>query len=308
MRVSKVGSRLLLALSLALAGMMGAADTPDANWLKDLQGYRAFREAHISGPEGWLATVGLDWLTPGTNTFGTAAGNKIKLAGGAGAAHLGVLVVEGNQVQLQPPSGGFTALLKEDGGTPKAGVLRTDEKPTKLTAGPLAMIVIKRGERFALRVRDSSAPARLSFKGLNWYAPDPRYRIEAKWVPYKPAHTLMIPTELGIPNKMISPGVAEFRVDGKAYRLEPVLETPGSKQLFFILRDRTSSRESYGAGRFLYTDFPDHGLDQPGKLILDFNRLENPACAFTAYATCPLPPRQNRLEVSLPVGEKKYHD
>jgi uncharacterized protein (DUF1684 family) len=308
MRKACVRGWMLLLAAVLTPGLMGAADAPDAGWLKDLQGYRAFREAHISDPEGWLATVGLDWLSAGANPFGTAAGNKIKLEGGAGAAHLGVLVLNGKQVLLQPPAGGFSALLKEDGNAPKAGVLRTDEQPTKLTAGPLAMIVIERGGRFALRVRDSSAPARLRFKGLNWYPPDPRYRIEAKWVPYVPVHTLMIPTEIGIPDKMISPGVAEFTVDGRAYRLEPVLESPGSKQLFFILRDRTSSRESYGAGRFLYTDFPDHGLDQPGKLMLDFNRLENPACAFTAYATCPLPPRQNRLEVSLPVGEKKYHD
>jgi uncharacterized protein (DUF1684 family) len=293
---------------LAACSAAGWSQAPDAGWLKDLQGYRAYREAHISDPEGWLATVGLDWLTPGPNTFGTAAGNRIRLEGGAGAGHLGVLVVNGNAVQLQPPSGGFSALLKEDGSAPRAGALKTDQQPTKLTAGPLAMIVIERGGRFALRVRDSSAPARLSFTGLHWYAPDPKYRIEAKWVPYVPPRTLMIPTEIGVPDKMVSPGVAEFKVDGRLVRLEPVLESAGAKQLFFILRDRTSSKESYGAGRFLYTEFPDHGLDRPGKVMLDFNRLENPACAFTAYATCPLPPRQNRLDVSLPVGEKKYHD
>ena len=308
MTIAKTRGWLLLALFLALPLMMGAADAPDAAWLKDLQGYRAYREAHISDPEGWLATVALDWLAPGPNTFGTAAGNSIRLPGGAGAAHLGVLVVSGDQVQLQPPGGGFSALLKEDGSAPKAGVLKTDEAPTKLTAGPLAMIVIKRGSRFALRVRDSSAPARLNFNGLHWYAPDPRYRIEAKWIPYVPPHTLVIPTEIGIPEKMPSPGVAEFKLDGRMVRLEPVLESADAKQLFFILRDRTSSKESYGAGRFLYTEFPDHGLDQPGRVMLDFNRLENPACAFTAYATCPLPPRQNRVDISLPVGEKKYHD
>jgi uncharacterized protein (DUF1684 family) len=97
-------------------------------------------------------------------------------------------------------------------------------------------------------------------------------------------------------------------LDGKTLRLEPVLEEPTAKELFFILRDTTSTKTTYGAGRFLYTEFPDHGLTQPGRLWLDFNRLYNPPCAFTAYATCPLPPPQNRLNVAIPAGEQRYHD
>jgi uncharacterized protein (DUF1684 family) len=103
------------------------------------------------------------------------------------------------------------------------------------------------------------------------------------------------------------PGAAEFVLNGKTVRLEPVLESPKDKDLFFILRDRTSQTTTYGAARFLYTDFPDHGLSQPGKIWLDFNRLENPPCAYTPYATCPLPPPQNRLTVALPAGEQRYH-
>jgi uncharacterized protein (DUF1684 family) len=104
------------------------------------------------------------------------------------------------------------------------------------------------------------------------------------------------------------PGVAEFTLDGKAFRLEPILESPDDKDLFFILRDATSRTETYGAGRFLYTDLPDHGLNQPGELWLDFNRAENPPCAYTPFATCPLPPPQNRLQVAIPAGQQRYHD
>jgi uncharacterized protein (DUF1684 family) len=119
---------------------------------------------------------------------------------------------------------------------------------------------------------------------------------------------LDIPTVLGTATHLPAPGVAEFTLDGHILRLEPVLEDPKSTDLFFILRDATSKTTTYGAGRFLYTELPDHGVSQPGEVWLDFNRLVNPPCAFTAYATCPLPPAQNRLSVSIPAGEQRYHD
>jgi uncharacterized protein (DUF1684 family) len=121
-----------------------------------------------------------------------------------------------------------------------------------------------------------------------------------------PAHQEKIPTVLGTTIEVPAPGLAEFTLDGQTVQLEPVLEDPGDKQLFFIVRDATSRTTSYGAGRFLYTDFPDHGLDHAGRILLDFNRLQNPPCAYTAYATCPLPPERNRLAIALPVGEERY--
>ncbi len=119
---------------------------------------------------------------------------------------------------------------------------------------------------------------------------------------------LDIPTILGTTTHLPAPGAAEFTIDGQVVRLEPVLEDPKSTDLFFILRDTTSKTTTYGSGRFLYTDLPDHGVSQPGEVWLDFNRLVNPPCAFTAYATCPLPPAQNRLNVAIPAGEQRYHD
>jgi uncharacterized protein (DUF1684 family) len=132
--------------------------------------------------------------------------------------------------------------------------------------------------------------------------------VQARWIPYNPPKVLDIPTVLGTTTHMPAPGVAEFTVDGQVLRLEPVLEDPKATDLFFILRDATSKTTTYGAGRFLYTELPDHGVGQPGKVWLDFNRLVNPPCAFTAYATCPLPPAQNRLSVPIPAGEQRYHD
>jgi uncharacterized protein (DUF1684 family) len=119
---------------------------------------------------------------------------------------------------------------------------------------------------------------------------------------------LDIPTILGTTTHLPAPGVVEFTLNGQVLRLEPVLEDPKSTDLFFIMRDTTSKTTTYGAGRFLYTELPDHGVSQPGEVWLDFNRLINPPCAFTAYATCPLPPPQNRLSVPIPSGEQRYHD
>jgi uncharacterized protein (DUF1684 family) len=175
-----------------------------------------------------------------------------------------------------------------------------------LTAGTLTMIVIHRGDRYALRVKDAQSPTRLNFRGLHWYPPDPQFRVEAKWIPWVPVRQEKIPTIIGTTIEMPAPGLAEFTLDGQTIQLEPVLEDPGDKQLFFIVRDSTSRTTSYGAGRFLYTDYPDHGLEHPGKIVLDFNRLQNPPCAYTPYATCPLPPERNRLALALPVGEKRY--
>lgn len=168
------------------------------------------------------------------------------------------------------------------------------------------MLVIHRGARFALRIKDSQAPTRIHFQGLHWYAPDPRYRIEGKWIPFTPSHEESIPTIIGTTLKLPVPGIAEFTLDGQTIQLEPVIEEPGDKQLFFILRDTTSRTTTYGAARFLYTDFPDNGLDKRGHIVLDFNLLQNPPCAYTPYATCPLPPPQNKLAVALPVGEQRY--
>jgi uncharacterized protein (DUF1684 family) len=277
-----------------------------ADWQSDLLAWRALRAQHLSAPDGWLTLVGLDWLQPGDNSFGAAPDNRIRLDAPV-AAHLGILNLSGNQIRLAAPPQGFPSALLVDGQPAHAITLAGDDgKPTVLTAGTLTLIVIHRGDRYALRVKDSQAPTRLNFHGLHWYAPDPRFRVDAQWIPWVPTHQEKIPTILGTTIEMPAPGLAQFTLDGQTVQLEPVLEDPGDKQLFFIVRDATSRTTSYGAGRFLYTDFPDHGLNRPGRILLDFNRLQNPPCAYTPYATCPLPPDRNRLALAFPVGEERY--
>ena len=304
---------LAIALMATTSGQpkMAVPRTEGNGWPKEIAEWRTQHAAELQKPDGWLALAGLEWLEPGDNSFGSAKDNKIHLPA-SGPSRLGVLHLEGETVTLNPPAGGFPAGFLIDGKTAQAQALHTDRDHDKnnphLTIGTLNMYVIHRGERFALRIKDAKSAALTTFHGLKWYAPNQTYRVKARWIPYSPQKTFTIATLIGTSYPAQIPGSAEFTLHGKKYRLDPILEDPAVAKLFFVLRDTTSSTKTYGACRFLYTGFPDQGLDKPGELVLDFNRLENPPCAYTPYATCPLPPKQNRLPIPLPVGEQRYHE
>lgn len=300
-----------IAVALLLGGFVAAGPPRDSTWQAEILQWRKDHAADLQRPDGWLSLTGLAWLQPGDNLVGSAADNRIRLAP-ENPAHLAILRLSGDTVTLAAPVGGFPAGLQVGGAAPEEGTLRTDPDSDKsnphLTVGTLNMYVIRRANRFALRVKDSHSPSLLHFHGLNWYPPDGSYRVTGKWIPYVPQKTIMLATLVGTSYSQPVPGAVEFTIQGKTLRLEPVLENPAVPRLFFILRDKTSATTTYGASRFLYTGFPSNGLDKPGALVMDFNRLENPPCAYTPYATCPLPPRGNRLTISLPVGEKRYHN
>jgi uncharacterized protein (DUF1684 family) len=301
----------MLAVGLFCSALGSPALTQDGSWQRDLTSWRAEHVAELLKPDGWLSLAGLEWLQPGDNPFGAAPDNKIHVPVG-NAPHLGVLHLENGAVTLLPPPGGFPKELLLDGAPAKSQTLRVDPLKDKLSQhfsmGTLNMYVIQRDARFALRIKDAKSPALTGFHGLNWYEPNAAYRVTAKWIPYNPPKTITLATLIGTTYDQPVSGAAEFNLSGKTYRLKPVLEDPEQPKLFFILRDTTSATTTYEACRFLYTGFPTNGLDKPGELVLDFNHLENPPCAYTAFATCPLPPPGNRLPIPLPVGEKRYHD
>lgn len=302
---------IISVLMCAGAFLALADDVDTTSWQRDLLAWRAKHAADLQKPDGWLALAGLEWLQPGDNPFGSAADSKLHLPAGA-PEHAGVLQLEGESVRLNPPNGGFPPGLLVNGKTPEPQVLPTDPEVDKnnprLTVGTLTFYVIRRADRFGLRIKNTKSAALVGFHGLKWYRPDPQYRLVAHWVPFTPHKTVKMATLVGTSYDADVPGAAEFALQGKTYRLEPLLEDPAEPRLFFVLRDSTSSSTTYPACRFLYTGFPDHGIDKPGELVLDFNHLENPPCAYTPYATCPLPPAQNRLSIALPVGEQRYHD
>lgn len=277
---------------------------------KDTLTWRAEHTTELLKPDGWLSLVGLEWLQAGDNTVGSASDNTIRIA--KAPSHLAVLRLEGESVTLSPPVGGFPQDFLVSGASAKTQILRAegnkDNFAPRMTIGTLQLYVIRRESRFALRIKDSQSPSILNFQGLKWYPPNEAYRITAKWTPYAPFKTVTLATLVGTNYDQPVPGVAEFTIDGKVLRLEPVLEDPEVARLFFILRDITSTTTTYGACRFLYTRFPSNGLTKTGELILDFNRLENPPCAYTPFSTCPLPPPRNRLPIALSVGELRYSD
>jgi hypothetical protein len=174
----------------------------------------------------------------------------------------------------------------------------TADRPTVISIGDLSLTAIRRANKTGIRLRDPNASTRRAFKGAAWFPPDTSWLVKAKWVALPKAKKIPITNILGMTEDEDCPGYAEWTRDGKTYRLEPVLE---GNLLFFMFKDATNAHTTYGAGRFLYADAPGKS-----EVILDFNHAHNPPCAFTAYATCPLPPPQNRLAMAVNAGEKMY--
>ena len=268
---------------------------------QEIENYRNARTKNLTSDDGWLTLVGLYWLQEGENKFGSDPHNVVVLPQGKSPAVAGSLFLENGNVRVEAkPDSGVTS----EGKPVTSLALKTDENaadPTVLHLGSLSFYVIKRGDQFGIRVKDSDNPPRKQFAGIQYFPTDSRWRIEARFEPYNPQKKIPITNVLGQTSDEVSPGAIVFEMNGNTYRLDPILEE-GSDELFIIFADQTSARETYGAGRFLYAAKP--GADN--RVILDFNKAYNPPCAFTPYATCPLPPQQNRLPIRIEAGEKKY--
>ncbi|HEV2539313.1 MAG TPA: DUF1684 domain-containing protein [Frateuria sp.] len=295
-----------LLATLSGVATVSVARTP-ASYTHEIEQWRADRVARLTAPDGWLSLIGLEWLKEGANRVGSASDNDIVLK--AGPAHLGTVTLAadgGTQIALASGSGATV-----DGKPVERAALIDDmhtaagAAPTTVRFGQASFYVIERDGRKALRVKDADAEARRDFSGIDYFPIDPSWRIEADWVPFVPAHELQIGSVIGTIDTVKVPGKAVFHRNGHTLELLPYQEEPGG-ELFFVLADRTSGKETYGAARFLYAALPAGGLDKPGKLVLDFNQAYNPPCAFTPFATCPLAPPENRLDVAVTAGEKKY--
>jgi len=273
-----------------------AATAPD--YPREIEAWRAQREARLRAEDGWLSVVGLSWLKEGANTMGSARGSAVMLPMSA-PARVGVLELSGASVtaRIDP---GVVVTLDDAPVTVRELKPDTSGKPDMLALGALRVQVIERGGRFGVRVKDSESRARKEFHGLEWFPVRESYRVTARFVPYDPPKEIPIVNVLGQVSPMPSPGYVEFALGGRTIRLDPVLEEPSAKELFFMFRDATASGDTYPAGRFLYTEMP-----QDGRVVLDFNKAYSPPCAFTAFATCPLPPKQNRLDLRIEAGEKR---
>lgn len=267
---------------------------------KSIEEWRAARVARLTTPDGWLALIGRHLLAPGVNSVGTAEDNSIKLA--AGPPYLATVILGADKrITLLPAP---AARLEVDGvaAQDRIELKYEGEHPTRVTFGTANFYVMKRGENLYLRVRDRLAENLAKFAGIEYFPIDPAWRIEATWVPFEPVKQVNITNMIGVTEPAPVPGKAVFTWQGKTVELLPIDE--GGSDLFFVLTDLTAGEETYEASRFLYAPKP-----KPGErtVVLDFNRMQNPPCAFTAFATCPLPPKENRMPFRVTAGEKKYH-
>jgi uncharacterized protein (DUF1684 family) len=266
--------------ALLLAGLAMAASTA---YHDSILQWRKNRDAALRAPDGWTSLAGLFWLHGGANTYGKDAGNDIVLP--TGPAHSGSFELRGGRV---------SAVCNG-----KPCVLKPDSKEGVVTVDRLSLLVIQRGDRFGIRLKDPESEYRRGFRGIEYFPIDETYRITAKWV--AAPRQIPILNVLGQTEPSENPGYAVFQLAGKELRLYPILEAPGDKQLFYIFRDLTTGKETYPAGRFFYSEMP-----KDGQVVIDFNKAYNPPCAFTPYATCPLPPKENYLQVKIEAGEKAY--
>jgi uncharacterized protein (DUF1684 family) len=264
--------------------------------------HRAWREkrnAELRTEDGWLAVAGLTWLKEGSNSFGTGKNANIVLPSGSAPENVGTLELANGVVTLHVADG---VVVKVGNDAVRTHEMRFDgeKQPPSFLVGSLKLSIIKRGQRYGLRVRDKNSQALREFKGVRWFSAREAYRVVATFTPDEKPREMIIMNVLGDELKMKTPGILTFQLNGRTYQLRPVMEN--DEKLFIIFRDSTAGKTTYAAGRFLYADLP-----KDGKVILDFNRAENPPCAFTPYATCPLPPRQNFLPIPIPAGELAFH-
>lgn len=272
---------------------------PKAPWMREDEQWRASRLDRLRAPDGWLTLTGLYWFKEdGSLTFGSAPDNDIVLP--QGVPHAGKFVQEVGGVHVVPEGGSVQIEGKLVVGD-RLLVGDPDPHPDVLQVGRFRLLAVRRNLVWGIWVKDPESTARRDFKGIEAWPIDPKWRMEATWEPYSIERQLMISTAQGTYENVTSPGAAHFQVDGVPVTLEAIVEEPDANQLLFVFKDATNGKTTYGAGRFLYADLP-----KDGKIVLDFNRSQNPPSAFTAHATSPLPPFRNRLKVAVEAGEKKY--
>ena len=291
LRILSFSFSILLASSTALA----SDNAPD--YAATIQQQRTEREAGLRKPGGWLSLIGLNWLSDGRNSIGSAKDNDIELL--KGPPKLGVITLMDGKASIAfDAASGATV----DGKTVKMAALASDatDNPSIVATGPVSFFVIQRNDKIGLRIKDTEAESLKHFLGIDFFDIDPSWRVEARWVTFEKPQPLEIPDVVGTIYKLQVPGKAVFERAGHTYELLPMNEDT-KDGLFFVFADKTSGKITYGGGRFLDTDAP-----KDGKLSLDFNLAHNPPCAFTPYATCPLAPPENRLKVAVEAGEKKY--
>lgn len=295
---------LLILLGPSIGFATDRESVIDEVYAAEIKNWQQEREKSLTSPTGWLNLAGLYWLEEGDNSFGTDSSNDIVFPAEKGPGFIGSFFLKGDQVtvRINPE---IPVMLDDKMVTTQ--ILKNDqtEDATILSLGSFSWFIIERGGRYGVRLRDSESPVLKEFRGLKRFPLDPGWRFVAQFEKYQSPKTLLIPTILGTQIDMISKGVLIFNVDDQLHRLEAsAVGDPAEEMLYVIFGDETNGIETYGGGRYLYVNKSSDSDDY----IIDFNKAYNPPCAFTDFATCPLPSPKNRLPIRIIAGEKKYRE
>lgn len=260
--------------------------------------WRADYQSSLLQPEGWFAVAGLFWLKPGANTFGSDSSSTVVLPTYASPPIAGIFNLNGDHVTVSVvPGVELKVNGKPAGGSPL--LPDTSGHPDQMSLGGVTFHVIQRADKLGIRLYDPKSSGRKGFHGLNWYPIDQKWVVPAQFVPYDPPKAATIMNVIGQATPVKIPGYLAFKINGVDCRLDAQEEDGG---WFLDFQDKTSGKTTYGAGRFLDVLKP-----KDGPVLIDFNEATNPPCAYTSFATCPLPPAGNQLSVAVTAGEKKYH-
>lgn len=265
-------------------------DSATEAWVQD-------RIAALKKEDGWLNLVGLHWITGRTSSMGSDPSNEV-LVPEKFPGKIGTFTWEDSTLRFNPEFPGIThgeELIENPINLFSAA---SEESPKTLTLGSLQWTIIKRGDAIGIRIRDLESPAISEFKGIPRFPTSLEWRLTGEFTAYTPAKEILITNVIGQTSVNLSPGFVSFEKDGKQYQLDAL---DAGNQLYLILADGSSGIDTYGGGRYLYIDKP---KPNQSAVVIDFNQAYNPPCVFTPYATCPLPPRQNILELTIAAGEK----
>ena len=297
MRSSLIAAFVSIATLAAFAQLPQTPQTIGPTYNQEIAHYRTWRVN--DDKQNWATLAGLFWLKPGANTFGTASDNAFVFPKGTTAAHAGEFDFENGDVTVKLAKG---VTGKIEGKPVTTATMKSDkdgaQKPAILEIGTLQMRIIQRGQRTGLRLKDLANPTLKSFHSPQWYPIDAAYHVIATWEPGDGKRKIIIPNILGDATPVTVSGTARFTLNGKEYAMIPFEGDP-NKSVEFIFSDETTNKETYPAGRMV-----DAGPVKDGKIVIDFNEAYNPPCAVTAFATCPIAPKENRLSVPVRAGAK----
>lgn len=281
-----------------LAFNHGKAQTTNS-YLQEIEQWDSSRIHYLKSEEGWLNLEGLFWLKEGKSSFGSNPSSQLVFPGNILPADAGYFERQGNTVRLFPTE--QTSILVNGQVMKDAVVYNKDLAPAPvMTYGSLRWTIIQREDKIGIRLRNLNSKHLREFRGIERFAVDPAWKVDARLERGNPFQTVSITNVLGQTTEQRSPRKLVFTLKGKQYTLDALEE---GDQLFIIFGDQTSGETTYPSGRYMYARKP----GPEGITTLDFNKAYNPPCAFTPHATCPIPPPQNILPLEVIAGEKNYH-